>query len=121
MSDRDWQLLKAKQAVTRDEEWGTLTWFAGAVVGNAHGLTLGRVTIKAGKANPRHYHTTFEEALTLLTGRIEHTMGDARAIMEPGVTLVVPAGIPHNATCLADADAEMMVAYSSADRDFHLE
>ena len=72
-------------------------------------------------ANPRHYHTTCEEVLTLLAGQIEHTMGDEQVVMEPGDTLVVPAGVPHNATCVSSTDADMIVAYSSADRDFHLE
>ena len=121
MSTKSWHLLKATQVVPKDEEWGTLTWFAGNIIGNAQGLTLGRVVILAGKANPRHYHTTCEEVLTLLAGRIEHTMGDERVTMEPGDTLVVPAGVPHNACCISTTDADMIVAYSSADRDFHLE
>ncbi len=41
--------------------------------------------------------------------------------VEPGDTLVVPAGVPHNACCISTTDADMIVAYSSADRDFHLE
>ena len=121
MNTESWHLLKAAQAEVRDEEWGHLTWFAGHVVGNALGLTLGRVVIRAGQSNPRHYHTTCEEALTLLAGRIKHSMGDESVIMEPGDTLVVPAGVRHNAACLSSTDADMIVAYSSADRDFHLE
>jgi len=64
-----------------DEDWGGLTWLASQELGNAVGLTLGRVVIKAGMSNPRHSH----------------------------------------ATALGDEDADMIVAYSSGNRDFQPE
>ena len=45
-----------------DEDWGSLCWLASQKLGNAQGLTLGRVVIKAGMSNPRHSHSTCEEA-----------------------------------------------------------
>jgi quercetin dioxygenase-like cupin family protein len=115
------RILRTGDRETDCHEWGTITWFAGGDVGNADGLTLGRVVIVAGKSNPRHFHTTCEEALTLLSGRLEHTAADDSVVMEPGDTLVIPPNVPHNATSLGPDDADMIVAYSSADRDFHLE
>ena len=116
-----YSLLSADRVAVIQESWGSLRWLASGPLANARGLTLGRVVIHKGKSNPRHYHTTCEEALTLLRGRIEHTAGDRTVAMGPGDTLVIPAGVPHNATSVGDEDADMIVAYSSADRDFHLE
>ena len=112
-------LLRAEQAPRREEEWGTITWFAGSITGGNGTLTLGRVVIRSGQSNPRHFHTICDEVLTLLSGEIEHTVGAELVTMAPGDTLLVPAHIPHNARCIGEEDADMIVAYSSANRDFH--
>ena len=104
-----------------DEDWGGLTWLAGAALGNAESITVGRVIIKRGRANPRHGHPNCEEVLYLLRGKLEHTVGDETVILEPGDTLVVKAGVNHNAVSIGDEDADMLVAYSSGDRQIEHE
>ena len=79
-----------------DEPWGSLNWLASAQIGNAEGVTVGRVIIRTGQSNPQHSHTTCEEVLYLLRGRLRHTMGDESAILEAGDTLTVAAGVAHN-------------------------
>lgn len=98
--------------------WGSLTWMAGKAIGNASGLTLGRVVIKRGEANPRHMHDNCEEGLYLLAGQLEHSIGDHRVILDPGDTLIVRAGEYHNAVNIGHCDADMIVVYSSAERHF---
>ena len=100
------------------EEWGSLNWLASQAIGNAAGVTVGRVSIRPGYSNPRHHHHNCEEVLYLISGRIEHTMGDASIILEAGDTLVVAADLAHNAANIGDVDADMIVAYSSGNRDF---
>ncbi|MHC4714265.1 MAG: cupin domain-containing protein [Planctomycetota bacterium] len=94
---------------------------AGGAVGNAQGLTLGRVVIRKGQSNPRHAHSNCEEALYLLAGRLEHTVGGEKVTLEAGDTLVIPAGVFHNALSIGDSDADMIVAYSSGTREFEVE
>ena len=101
--------------------WGHLTWLAGAQTGNAQGLTLGRVVIKAGQSNPRHCHPGCEEVLYLMAGQLRHTVGDEAVTLNPGDTLTIPAGMFHNAVSTGAQDADMIVAYSQAERDFLLE
>ncbi len=101
-----------------DESWGSLAWLAGKKVGNAQGLTLGRVVIKAGMSNPPHRHPNCEEALYLLKGRLRHFVGVEEVVLEAGDTLVVGAGSSHYAVNIGDEDAEMIVAYSSGERGF---
>ena len=109
------------QAKRVQEDWGCLRWLAGKAVGNAEGLTLGRVTIRAGQSNPSHSHGNCEEALYLMAGRLEHFVGSESVVLEPGDTLVVPAGLAHHARCIGPEDADMIVAYSSGDRGFRKE
>jgi uncharacterized cupin superfamily protein len=48
------------------------------------------VTIKAGQANPRHRHPNCDEILHLISGRLEHTLGDERMILELGDSISIP-------------------------------
>ncbi len=104
-----------------DESWGSLTWLANSKIGNASGFTLGRVVIRKGEGNPRHRHNGCEEALYLLAGRLEHSVGDDTVTLEAGDTLTVPAGAFHNARSTGEVDADMIVAYSSGERDIEHE
>ncbi|HZP83468.1 MAG TPA: cupin domain-containing protein [Chthonomonadaceae bacterium] len=119
----DKSLYAAREAAAAriEEEWGSLTWLANQKIGNADGLTLGRVVIRQGQSNPRHAHFRCEEALYLLRGRLEHSLGDRKVILEAGDTLTIPAGVFHNAVNIGAEDADMIVAYSSGIRDFVLE
>jgi quercetin dioxygenase-like cupin family protein len=101
-----------------DEEWGSLNWLASQAIGNAEGVTVGRVIIRPGHANPRHSHSTCEEVLYLLRGTLEHFIGEASVVLHAGDTLSVPAHVPHYAINVGDEDADMIVAYSSGTRDF---
>ncbi len=102
-------------------DWGCLRWLADGKKGNAQGLTLGRVSILPGKSNPRHAHCCCDEILYLLKGTLAHTVGDDTVILQAGDTLTVAPGVFHNATALGDEEADMIVAYSSPERDFVLE
>ncbi len=110
--------LPARQV---DEDWGSLLWLAGRQLGNAEGLTLGRVTIKPGRSNPRHSHPGCEEVLYLLSGRLEHTLGDQAITMLAGDTITIPPGVFHNAVNTGDEVADMIVAYPSGTRTFQRE
>jgi quercetin dioxygenase-like cupin family protein len=56
--------------------------------------------------------------LYLLRGRLRHTVGDQVVILEAGDTLTVPPYVAHSATSIGEEDADMIVAYSSGERDF---
>ena len=109
------------EAARDDHSWGSLRWLASREVGNAEGITLGHVVIRTGASNPRHAHPSCEEILYLLSGRLEHTLGDETFPLAPGDTLAIPAGVFHNAASVGEEDAEMIVAYSTGERDFVLE
>lgn len=119
--DRSLYAAREAAAARIEAEWGSLTWLANQQIGNTDGLTLGRVVIERGKSNPRHAHLRCEEALYLLRGRLEHSLGDRKVVLEAGDTLTIPAGVFHNAVNIGEEDADMIVAYSAGTRDFVLE
>jgi quercetin dioxygenase-like cupin family protein len=107
-------------AETVVEEWGTLTWLASDALSDSE-VTVGRVVIKPGSSNPRHAHDSCEEVLYLLQGQLTHSIGDDQVEMRAGDTIIVPAGVMHNAVNHGETDADMIVAYSSGTRDFRKE
>lgn len=121
MADYTLRKRAEAEAARIDEEWGSLNWLTSQAIGNAQGVTLGRVQIKPGYSNPRHTHFNCEEALYMLQGRLEHTMGDEVLILEAGDTLVVRAGLVHGARNIGADEVDMIVAYSSGVRDFVVE
>lgn len=117
----DSPLRPAVQVTPIEEDWGQLMWLANREVGNVVDLTLGRVTIKPGQSNPRHCHPTCEEILYLLSGRLNHSLGDKNYHLTAGDTLAIAAGIFHNAVNDSGKPADMIIAYSEGERSFVLE
>ena len=123
MHDTSYSVRSAAEAQRErvEADWGNLTWLASRQIGNAERMTVGRVVIRRGQSNPRHFHANCREVLYLLAGRLEHTMGDRKAILNPGDTLVVAADVPHNAVSIGEVDADMIVVYDTGERDFRKE
>lgn len=48
-----------------------------------------------GQSCPRHRHRTKHETFFLVAGRLEVQWGDRKSILDPGGTLPIPAGVPH--------------------------
>ena len=105
--------------VPKDEfDWGSTCWAVSGKAGNSATLTFGRVVVRAGMSNPRHGHETCDEILYHIKGQIEHYADDLEcAQMAPGDVISIPAGVYHNARCIGDEDAEMVVVYSAPQRD----
>ena len=109
-------LLSAEDAITEQFDWGQLTWYANRKLGNSQDMTLGKCVIKTGCENPRHHHPNCEEALQVIHGEIEHTLGDDLFTMGPGDTVVIPANMVHNARNIGSGEAVMTIVFSTADR-----
>jgi quercetin dioxygenase-like cupin family protein len=114
-------VCKSTEGEFIDAPWGKLTWLASRKLGNSTTMTFGRVIIPAHQRNPRHRHPNCDEILHLLSGRIEHSLADKKFILEPGDTISIPAGQWHNAATLDGIDAEMVICFSSPDRETEFE
>ena len=112
------RLVHVTEADRHDFPWGSITWLHSGAFSGSEELTLGEVIIKGGKPNPMHTHANCEEVLYLLEGELEHTCGDEEPYhMKPGSSICIQRGVPHNARCVSNVDARMVVAYSSAYRE----
>ena len=104
------------QGEVLDLSWGRIVWTAARSLGNSATMTFGRVLIRANQANQIHRHPNCDEILHVITGRIEHSLGDELLVINPGDTINIPAGVWHNARALDGVDADMAICFSSADR-----
>jgi quercetin dioxygenase-like cupin family protein len=100
-----------------ETDWGSLRWLANSQLGNARDVTVGRVVINPGSANPRHAHDSCEEVVYVLDGHIEHTLADRTLELRRGEVLVVPPGVVHNARNLGSTPVDLLVVYSTGTRD----
>ena len=108
--------ITLKSGEVLDLPWGRITWLVSGALHNSATMTVGRVVIKAGHGNPIHRHPNCDEVLHVLHGRIEHSLGTAKYVMNAGDAISIPAGEWHNARTLDGADAEMVICFSSANR-----
>jgi len=111
-------LLPSARTEVIAADWGTLTWYASAKLGNSQHTTVGKCVIRPGLANPRHCHPNCEEVLVVLEGKIEHEIeGGRHVIMRDGDTITIPQGLLHNARNIGADDAVLLVVFSSARRE----
>jgi quercetin dioxygenase-like cupin family protein len=97
--------------------WGRLVWMVAGRLGNSDAVTIGKCYIAPGSANPRHYHPNCDEVLHVLRGDIEHSLNDDTFRVAVGETVSIPMGSMHNARNLGDDEAELLIVFSSADRE----
>lgn len=109
-------VCRAALVETLEFPWGRIAWIASRPLGNSTSMTFGRSTIFSGRQNPRHRHPNCDEILHLLSGRLEHSLGEQSFVLEPGDTIVIPVGTWHQARSIGAGDAEMVISFSSADR-----
>lgn len=112
-------LLKSDATTTVDADWGRIRWYSSGALGNSSHVTVGSCVLRSGFSNPLHYHTTSEEVLIVVRGRIAHTLaGGDEVVMEPGDVITIPPEMPHQARNIGDEDAILTIVYPTADRDF---
>lgn len=115
--NEDYILVTNTQADKQNFEWGQLHWYAGGKLSGATGLTVGRCILKAGCANPIHYHPNCEEVLHVLSGTIEHFIKDKGWFaMNTGDSITIPVNVVHGARNVGNSEAHLLIAFSSADR-----
>ena len=112
------RVVNTTKGERHDFPWGSITWLHSGAFSGSEELTLGEVVIKSGQSNPMHAHGNCEEVLYLIEGELEHTCGIEQPYhLKPGDSICIQRGVLHNATCLSETEARMIVAYSSAYRE----
>ena len=95
--------------------WGWIRWLMSADADPKAEMTLGIVQIKPNQSNPLHMHPNCEECLHVLSGTLEHRLGNKWITLKTGDTLRIPRGVVHTARTGDDA-CRVMVVYDTGRR-----
>lgn len=91
-------------AITTDAlDWGDLGWVVNPGTAPGANLTVLDVVIQPGKGHDFHRHPDQEEAITVLSGRIEQWVEQERTELGPGEAVHIPTGTVHASFVAADA------------------
>lgn len=96
--------------------WGEIRWLVGQRLQPDSELTFGVVTIAPGAKNERHLHPNCEEVLYVISGECDHSLGDERYHLTPGMAIRVPRNTPHDAVVTSSGPLHAVIAYSAPDR-----
>lgn len=117
MSEPQVTVMRRGDAPRESYPGGEIHWLASRAANGARELTFGHTIIEVGKSNPLHRHPNCEEVLYVLRGAIEHHIaGTPNVRMAEGDTILVPRNAVHQAVNVGDTPAELLVAFSSPDR-----
>ncbi|MBP1887448.1 cupin domain-containing protein [Sinorhizobium mexicanum] len=97
------------------EEWrpGVQTRMNVAATVGASELCIFEQWVLPGAGAPDHFHFV-EEVLTVLAGEAEIRLGGERAVLTPGQSLIVPAGLRHGFRNIGPAMLHIHAVLASA-------
>ena len=96
-------------------DWGWIRWLMNAERDPDAEMTLGIVHIKPNQSNPLHVHPNSAEFLHVLSGTLEHRLGDRWITMKKGDTLRIPKDAVHSARTGKEA-CRVLVVYNTGKR-----
>lgn len=112
---------QTRRSVGQDPEatpFGSVHWVAREDDPPGAEMTVGLAVFDAGKGNAEHTHPNCEEAVYVLDGSVEHTLGDQRTTLHAGDLIIVPRNVPHRLLNTSDAPVRAYIVFSSPDRQF---
>ena len=75
--------------------WGWIRWLLNGQGDPGAAVTLGLVHMEPNQVNARHVHPNSSEVLHVLSGTLEHLVGDRWIALQAGDTLRIPKGVVH--------------------------
>ncbi len=106
----------AQKSRLQEARWGTMDWLVEDALIDGAGLSFARMTLKAGACAERHGHPNCNEVIHLIQGSVEQSVGDEQVVMQPGDTVFIPRGSPHQSRTVGRGEAIMLVSYSAGER-----
>jgi mannose-6-phosphate isomerase-like protein (cupin superfamily) len=100
--------------------WGSLNFVSERATTGVDGVTVGMARIESGAENPLHIHGNCSEIILLLSGSVEHVVGEEILHLVTGDVLIIAPAVPHQARSVGTTAAEMVVVYNSGQRGFQL-
>lgn len=98
-------------------DWGSQVWLATrALTGSS--LSMTRMTITPGHSGEAHRHPNADEVIYLVKGSVEVRAGDETFPLGVTDSLAIPGGLPHQIHNHGIEEAELLICYSSGNREY---
>lgn len=75
--------------------WGWIRWLLNGQIDPDAEITLGLVQMEPNRVNTPHVHPNSAEVLHVISGSLEHRVGQRRVTLKAGDTLRIPKGVRH--------------------------
>lgn len=97
--------------------WGHQVWMANrGLTGST--LSMTRMIITPGHSGEAHRHANADEVIYLIKGRVKVEVGAETFSLDATDALAIPGGLPHQIHNPGIEDAEMIISYSTGDREY---
>lgn len=107
---------KIKQPGSR-RPWGHQVWMANrGLTGST--LSMTRMILTPGRSGEAHRHPNADEVIYLIKGRVKVEVGAETFSLDATDALAIPGGLPHQIHNSGIEDAELIVSYSTGDREY---
>jgi quercetin dioxygenase-like cupin family protein len=114
----DTRIRRQAGAAAEATDFGAVQWVSREGDPPGAEMTIGVAVFDAGKSNVEHIHPNCEEAVYVLEGAVEHTLGDQRTTLRAGDLIIVPRGVPHRLINASADAARCYIVFSSPERQF---
>jgi mannose-6-phosphate isomerase-like protein (cupin superfamily) len=97
--------------------WGSQAWLANrGLTGSS--LSLTRMILTPGHSGEVHRHPNANEVIYLIKGRVEIRAGAETFPLDATDALAIPGGLSHQIHNTGIEDAELIICYSTGDREY---
>jgi len=111
--------VPAAEVVRAKLDWGILGWCCRPGGMGLKNLVVIEVTLAPGGGHVFHKHPRQEEVIYCIHGEVEQWLGEEKQTLEPGGSIVIPAGAVHATFNVSEGDARLLAVLGPAvdDRD----
>ncbi|MGH9588759.1 MAG: cupin domain-containing protein [Terracidiphilus sp.] len=97
--------------------WGHQVWMANrGLTGST--LSMTRLIVTPGKSGEAHRHPNADEVIYLIKGKVEVDVGAETFSLDATDALAIPGGLPHQIHNPGLEEAEMIISYSTGEREY---
>ena len=103
-------------------QWGSIVWMANQLLSGSS-VAVARLVLTAGQSTygqsgKKHRHPNADEVIYLFRGKVNVLVGEETTLLQPGDALTVPVNMAHRIENVGREDAEIMLSYSSGNREY---
>ena len=86
----------------------------------ASSLTVNELTLEPGAQVPAHIHLTHEEAILILEGAFQATVGEEERTLKPGDRVLAPQGVRHHLVNIGPGPGRILAIFPTTQVQRHM-